>query len=150
VKSSGQLFFTCDILYLCPSVFFMVFLAYNSCTGGYIVIFTYVLKIYLSWIYPFHHSLSSSSLRTISTGFILLFSYMATKYIYHIYPHSPFLCIYPLPLVPRKDLFFLPTLHFLKIRCVFMVLVLWVSIYRALIKLTLPPITYSFSVTMLP
>jgi hypothetical protein len=30
--------------------FFMILFACNSCTGGYIVIFTYVLKVYLSWI----------------------------------------------------------------------------------------------------
>jgi hypothetical protein len=28
----------------------MSLLAYNSCTGGYVVIFTCVFKIYLSWI----------------------------------------------------------------------------------------------------
>jgi hypothetical protein len=41
------------ILLSMPSVFFfflfkMILLAYNSCTGGYTVIFTYVFKIYLS------------------------------------------------------------------------------------------------------
>jgi hypothetical protein len=36
----------------------MTLLAYNSCTGGYIVIFIYVFKIYPSWIYPLHRSSS--------------------------------------------------------------------------------------------
>jgi hypothetical protein len=41
---------------------FMILMAYNSCIGGYIVIFTHVFKIYLSWIYPIHHSPSSPPL----------------------------------------------------------------------------------------
>jgi hypothetical protein len=87
------------------------------------VIFTYVLTIYLSWICPLHHSPSfhSPTLRTISTGFILLFLHMNTKYIHHIHPHSSFPCAHPSPTSthPRKDLFYLPVHHFLK--CVLLV-----------------------------
>jgi hypothetical protein len=69
--------------------FLIILLAYNSCTRAYIVIFTYVLTIYHSWIYPLHHSLFPPPLlRTISSDFILLFLHMHTKLIYHIYPCS--------------------------------------------------------------
>jgi hypothetical protein len=43
-------------------ILFYDFITYNSCTGGYIMIFTYVFKIYLSWIYLLHCSPSSSFL----------------------------------------------------------------------------------------
>jgi hypothetical protein len=94
----------------------MILLAYNSCTGGYIVIFTYVFKIYFSWIYPLHRPPSPPSplLRIISAGFNLLFSHVDTKHIHHIHPHSPFPCAHPLLLIPtpRNYLFFPPALHF--------------------------------------
>jgi hypothetical protein len=92
--------------------FLMILLVYNSCTGGYIVIFTYVFKIYLSWIYPLHHipfCPLSPILRTISTGFILLFSYMDTKYI-HIYTLSPFPCAHPPPTGTSQKRFMFPSL----------------------------------------
>jgi hypothetical protein len=50
-----------DTTCFCHRLFFMILLAYNSCTGGYTVVFTYVFKIYLSWIYALHHSSSSLS-----------------------------------------------------------------------------------------
>jgi hypothetical protein len=99
---------------------FMILLAYASNTGGYIEIFTYVFKIYLSWIYPFNHSPSSSLspfLRTISTGLILLFSYMDTKHTYHMHPHSPFPCDNPhsTGIQPQKRFIFLSWLSFFKL-----------------------------------
>jgi hypothetical protein len=69
----------------------ILLLAYNSCTRGYIVIFTYVLTTYLSFTPPsFLLFLYPLLLRTISTSFIILFSCINTKYICHIHPHSPF------------------------------------------------------------
>jgi hypothetical protein len=110
-------------------------------------IFTYVLKIYLSWIYPLYHSPSSrlpSLVRPISTGFILLFSYMDTKHTHYINPSSPFPRAHPLLLTSGKDLFFSPALHFFKIKCILIiqrgiVLVLPVCIYRALTTLIHSP-----------
>jgi hypothetical protein len=123
---------------------FMILLAYASNTGGYIEIFTYVFKIYLSWIYPFNHSPSSSLspfLRTISTGLILPFSCMDTKYIHHIHPYSPFPCVHPPPTGPHlwKRPIFPLSLHFLKVYIDNprgFALVFQACIYHALIKLT--------------
>jgi hypothetical protein len=90
----------------------MILLAYDSNTGGYIVILTCVFKIYIRWIYPLNHSLSSSLsplLRIISQGLILLFSCMHTKHIYCMHPHSPFPCVHrhSTGIEPQKRFIFL-------------------------------------------
>jgi hypothetical protein len=53
--------------------FLIILCIYNNCTGGYIVIFIYVLTTYLSFIHSFHCSSSFPSTlhRTISIAFIL-------------------------------------------------------------------------------
>jgi hypothetical protein len=88
--------------------------------------------------------------------FILLFSYMDTKYIHHIHPHSSFPCAHPPPSSThpwKRPIFSL--LPFIFLKCVLIVqgsftLVLQTCIYHALIKLTPPSVTYSFSITMFP
>jgi hypothetical protein len=71
----------------------MILLSHNNCTGGCLVIFTYVNKIYLSWIYPLHHSLSSSSpfLRTIWKRF------RSSVFIYEYVTHPPYKHSFSLP-----------------------------------------------------
>jgi hypothetical protein len=85
-------------------------LVYNICTGEYIVMFTYVLTTYLSYVYPLHQSLSSPNplLRTISAGFILLFSHMNTKCIHRKPLIDPFLMPTPFHWHPllKKDQFY--------------------------------------------
>jgi hypothetical protein len=72
-------------------------LAYYSCTGGYIVTFTYVLTIYLRLTLSIFLPCPLPPLhRAISTGFIL-FSYMNTKYRHRIHPPSPFPYALPPP-----------------------------------------------------
>jgi hypothetical protein len=130
---------------------FMILLVYNSCTKGYIGIFTYIYIWYLSWIYPLHQfSLSLPSKNNFNRFHSFIFIYG-----YKIYPpYSPSfplsLCL-PLPLVstPRKDLYFPPALHFFFIKCILIVqggffLVLQVCIYSALTVYSPPHIIYSF------
>jgi hypothetical protein len=124
----------------------MILLVYNSFMGD-TVIFTYVFKIYLSWIYLFHHFPSSphNHIRTISIGFILLFSYMEKKpHIHLIYPHSPFPCAYPTPTGTHSwKRFIFPSCSSLKKKIVqgAFALVLHECIYHAFIKLTpFPPL----------
>jgi hypothetical protein len=97
--------------------FFMILLAYSSCTGGYIVIFTYVFTIYHSRIYPLHHSPPSHLIPFLEQFQQVSFLYFHiwiqnTTTIYTLIP--PFLMYTPLPQVPTpvKDLFFPPALHF--------------------------------------
>jgi hypothetical protein len=81
------------------------FIAYNSCTGEYIVIFTFVFTIYLSY---------SIVLSLAILTWLKFYFHMVTKYIYCVCPHSPFLMPMYLPLVPTpgKDLFYPPVFHF--------------------------------------
>jgi hypothetical protein len=110
-------------------------------------------KFFCSFFFnPLHHS-PSPLLKTISTSFIVLFSYMNTKYTHHIHSHSLF-PYSPSPLLPtsRTDLFYPLALHFFKVyigsprgfslgtSC------LLISYFNQMN----PPITCSFSITMLP
>jgi hypothetical protein len=76
-------------------------LTYNNCTGGYIVIYTCVLIMYLSWIYPLHCSPSSSS------PFLEQFQHVLFFY-FHIWIHiiSP---IFTLSLCPTPTHWYPPT-----------------------------------------
>jgi hypothetical protein len=123
--------------------FKIILLAYNSYSGGYIMIFTYVLTVHPSCI-PLHHSPSSHLLRTMPTGFILLPSYMDTKHIHHIHSHSPFCSARLLstgthsqkrPIFPSYPSFFFFYYVYIDVQEGF-TLVLQVYIYHALIKLT--------------
>jgi hypothetical protein len=76
----------------------------NSCTGEFIVIFTYVFTMYLRFAYSIVlPTLSYPLLRTISTGFFHLFSYINKKYIHYIHPHLPFPNALSLPLLPTQE-----------------------------------------------
>jgi hypothetical protein len=127
--------------------------AYNSCTGGYIVIVIYVLAIYLRtapsiislFPSPFLEQFQQVSfyfyiwIQNISIIFTLTLSLMLS-------PH--------LTLVPTsgKDLLYLPVPSFFK-KCILTVqggFYLDISdMSVSYIKISLTPITYSFSITML-
>jgi hypothetical protein len=127
----------------------MILLAHNSYSRVHIVRFTYVFKIFLSRIYPIHHSPSSPL-----TPFLEQFQHVSFFY-FHIWIQNtsttytltpPFLVPTFLPLVstPRKD--FSPLLYIFKIKCIVIVkgslaLVLQVCIYHDFIKF-LPPLHY--------
>jgi hypothetical protein len=62
-----------------PKFFFKILLAYNSCTGGYIMIFTYVLMIYLSITLNFQTTSIQSwalSIELLPSSFHLYFSHV--------------------------------------------------------------------------
>jgi hypothetical protein len=114
-------------------------------------ILRYIVRFTPSIILPYS---SLPLLRTISTDFILLFSYLNTKHMQNNHPHSSFLMLTPVLLVPtpRKDLFYPPVLHFLKV---------YVDssgefhlgtsgLYTTCFNQMYTPISYSFSITMLP
>jgi hypothetical protein len=84
-------------------LFLKILLAYNSCIGRYIVIFTYVFTIYLIFTSSkFSRFPPTSLLRIISTSFLLLFSYMDKK-IHPLYSSS-----FPLSFCPPASHWYPP------------------------------------------
>jgi hypothetical protein len=71
----------------------MILLAYSGCTGGYIVIFTYVLAIYLNYIYSLRHSPSSSFSPSSLNNFI---SFHSSVFAYGYKTHPPYTPSFPL------------------------------------------------------
>jgi hypothetical protein len=96
--------------------FLLILLAYNSCIRVYTVIFTYVFKIYLSWVYPLHGSRSFSSPHS-QNNFNRFHSFI---FIYGIKLHPPYipsfnlsLCWPPSLWYPPPEKIYFPLLLFL-------------------------------------
>jgi hypothetical protein len=70
------------------------------------VLFTYMLKIYLSKIHPLH-----CSPFPLLTDFTLLFSYVNVKHIHHVHPHSFFMSA-PCHLYPPQEKIYFTFLSF--------------------------------------